>query len=213
MKGRVSIFFDWKAMGWLAYIPVILSILLIIYSKLNNYLLVEVVPATELLLPSFTSWWTIFIFQEILEESGGETLFTYPLKRWNLGVYRVVVFLILYLVLIILTQLFILKNVGYKDFISFTIQLGVQSLFFGTLGFLLIVITRNTGWSIVIIASYVSLQILTKGEFLTLLNVFTFKNRILPLESIVEFSVKPILLSIIFCTLSQILFSTTKRYQ
>jgi hypothetical protein len=105
MKKKMDMFFQWKSMGAGAYIPIIILLLISGYTYFNRSLLnfmYNVLPMIELIVPLQGLWWIVFIFINDLEEEGSETIFSYPVKRYKLGIVRVIKFIILYLVLVLL---------------------------------------------------------------------------------------------------------------
>lgn len=212
MKGKLHLIFDWKVMGVNAYIPFIVVVLLIGYGSLRRDALTHIIPALELTFPVFAAWWSIFLFQDVLEEPGGETLFSLPVKRWKLGVVRVGIFFGIYIFLMFL-MLFIIDQWCVVDLLlPLALQLGAEAYFFAGLGFLAMSVTLNTGWSLVVIIAYTSTQILTRGALLPLINVFLFNERLLPISELWMHSGYTILLGGGLWFGAQFLFSKLQHF-
>ena len=212
MKGKLDLVFDWKVMGPTAYVPFIVVLLLIGYSSLRKDALSHIIPALELTFPVFAAWWSIFLFQDVLEEPGSETLFSYPIERWKIGVARVGIFFLLYMFLMFM-MLLIIDQWSVADlFLPLAIQLGAESFFFAGLGFLAMVLTLNSGWSLVILIVYSSTQVLTRGALIPSINVFLFNEKILPVSELWEPSGYSLLMGGGLWILANYLFGKMQRF-
>ncbi|MDD2402443.1 MAG: hypothetical protein PHI90_05330 [Clostridia bacterium] len=210
MKGKLDVFFDWRTMGINRYIPFLIAVILIIYSYIRKDALTHIIPALELTFPVFAAWWSIFLFQDILEEPGCETVFSYPIKRWQLGIARTAVFFILYM-LLMLIMLFLIDSICTMSiFIPLTMQLGAEAFFFAGLGFFAMAVTANSGWSLVVIIVYTSTQILTRGALFPMFNVFIFNDRLLKLSELWISSGCSLLLGGVLWIWAQTIFSKFK---
>ncbi|MFC4775916.1 hypothetical protein ACFO9Q_03875 [Paenibacillus sp. GCM10023252] len=180
--GRILLF-DWKAMGFNFYIPLLIMIFLYGYASLTGFTENNFVPSISLAVPPLAAWWSIYLMQHLLEEQGGEVLFSYPISIRILGLGRVLLFYLVFeLALFILILGVCSYQIGYA--FNFFVQLSIQSLFFASLGFMAMVYTKNTSWSLFIVATYASTQILTNGIVMPLINVYFFRDRILLMEEI-----------------------------
>lgn len=216
MKGNFNIWFEIKAMGLTGIIPIIVGVCLLAYSSLHReptLVLRYVIPAIEMTLPVFAGWWSIFLFYDILEEQGSETIFSYPIKRWKLGIARVTIFFVFYLLLIAST-IYILDIWSDQEiFSSLLLQIGFQTFFFAGLGFFVITLTANSGWSLVALMVYSSTQMLTRGSFLPFINIYLFNENILPVDKVLSSSFNSILLGIFLWYGGQVLFNKFNRYR
>ncbi|EIT84478.1 hypothetical protein A374_15172 [Fictibacillus macauensis ZFHKF-1] len=212
MKGRINLVFDWKVMGANAYIPVFVSVLLIGYSALTPDSVAKLLPVLEFCYPVCAAWWVIFIFQDVLEETGSETLFSYPLSRWKLGVVRAFLFYLLFLVLLIVTVCMIDWIATGALFPSLFVQLGMEAFFFSGVGFLAITLTRNTGWSLVIVIIYLSSQLLTRGAFIPVLNVFLFNQALFSLQDLMAAQWKTVVLGLCLWAGGQYAFQRLEKF-
>lgn len=212
MMRRMHLSFDWKAMGIVAYVPFLTSGLVFIYCFLSKNALEQILPALEFGVPVFASWWSIFLFQDVLEEPGSETLFSYPVSRYRLGLLRVGVFFVFYLFLIALVLLLIQTWSPRGFFVSEFVLLSAESLFIAGLGYLSMVLTRDSGWSLTIILVYVSTQVLTKGVLIRFLNIFVFNDSILSLNRVIGPAVYAVTFAAILCVLGHMILQKTERF-
>ncbi len=215
MKGRNNLIFDWRLMGTSAYVPIVIMLLLICYCYIIHFNLKYIIPALELTFPMFASWWAIHIFQELLEEPGGETIFSYPLSAWKLGIERVLIFTLFYLILMILMLLIIhnfvpLPRVFFLS--SLGLQLGIESFFFSGFGFIIMVLTRSVGWSMAIVSIYASTHILTKGTILSFTNIFMFNSKLLPLDIVVTHHSFTVIFGLLFYMLGHVILKRKQKF-
>lgn len=211
MKAVNDYKFDWRAMGWNAYVPIAVVTLVIVYSFFANNDFRLLASIHEVLLPVFAAWWSIFIFQDVLEEQGSEVIFSYPLSRWRLGTERVLIFLGLYLLLIVIESLYMFWIIG-TNWTTNLIQYSIQSFFYACFGFLLMTILRNCSWAILVIASYASFQILTRGNVISLSSIYFFGMRE---PTLAEMSGKLLIILITgaaMVLISQYILGRTERY-
>ncbi|ASS76531.1 hypothetical protein CIG75_17240 [Tumebacillus algifaecis] len=210
MNGRLNLFFDWKAMGINAYLPLLILVLSVWAGRYfsTNQLL----PMLEAMLPAFAAWWSIFLFQDLLEEPGGETIFSYPISRLQLGLFRVLFFLAGYLLFLLASIALI--DVWFPEFVtaSLFLQFATQSIFFAGLGYASVVLFRNCGWSLVVLILYSCTQIFTKGELFPYVNVYLFNDRVLPISAFASRSVTTFLCGVLLLTLGQILLNRQNRF-
>lgn len=213
MKGKLDIKFEWNAMGVNSYIPFIVMFLLFGYAKYKGEALSETIPVFELIIPIFSAWWSIFSLQNVLEEEGSETIFSYPIERWKLGIFRVIIFFVLYISIMSLFLWLIDQWVIGDLFFPLLIQLGTQSFFFTGFGFLAMVLTKNTGWSQTILVIYFSTQLFTRGSLFPTTNVFLFNEKLLPIGELLRVSLSTIIMGIILWSLAQYYFSKLQSYR
>lgn len=213
MKGKLNLIFDWRVMGVNAYIPFIVVLVLISYSKMKQDALTHIIPALELTFPAFAAWWSIFLFQDVLEEPGSETLFSYPIKRWKLGLARVGFFFIIYIILMLI-MLFIIDQWSVTEdiLLPLAIQLGTQSFFFAGLGFLSMVLFSKSGWALVILVVYTSTQVLTRGTLIPIVNIFIFNQGVLPISELWGPALFSVLMGTVFWALAHMLFAKIRHF-
>jgi len=212
MKSKLRLSFDWKVMGPIAYFPFVISLLFMAYCMTKEFSLREILPALEMSLPAFAAWWSIFLFQDVLEEEGTEVILSLPIPRWKLGTVRVGFFFLVYLFLLIIVTGFVQLGSDDNIFLLLFWQLSVESLFFCSLGFLSMIITMNSSWALIIIISYVSIQILTKGEFIHFTNIYLFNNQIYPMKELANWSIVVLLFGLVMWTIAQTLLRKIKRF-
>jgi len=216
MRGKLNLLFDWRVMGVTAYFPLLVILALFGYISLRkdfSNVWNSLVPALEFTLPVFASWWSVFLFQDVLEEPGSETLFSYPITRRKLGVTRVAIFYAVYLILV-LSLLLVLEWLSATSvFLPLAIQYGSESFFFAGLGFLAMVLTLDSGWALAVVLVYTSTQLLTGGQVLPLLNVFLLNKRVLPVSELLAPALINILAGAVLWGLAQYLFKTFRRFK
>lgn len=203
-------------MGNTAYFPFLVGILLIVYCSFIHGNVKYMVPALEMIIPALCAWWSIFLLQDSLEEEGSETLFTYPSARWILFIPKILLFFVIFLLFLMLLLFMILSiNNQLAGYFSLLVQLGVESFFFANLGFISIVLTRNVSWALYIIAAYTSFQIITRGVYLSSINIYIFNDSILSLrdERILEGSIKGLILSLIMMIVAQLILNKTEKFK
>jgi len=212
MKGKLDLLFDWKAMGINAYVPLCVVCVLIGYGNLRKEALTQVIPVLELTFPVFAAWWSIFLFQDFLEEEGSEVLFCCPIQRWKLGIARTAIFFAIYIILMLI-MLLVIDQWFRADLLEpLSLQLGLQSFFFAGLGYLSMCLTRNSGWALVIIVVYNSIQILTRGALFPYINIFIFNERPLSWAQLWPLSVHTLFFGVLFWLGGQILFGRSKHF-
>ncbi|MFC5402602.1 hypothetical protein [Cohnella soli] len=213
MKGKMTVLFDWKAMGGNAYIPLGVIMLLFVYGLFKNHSVASFIPGIETCIPIFGAWWPIFLLKDIIEEPGGETLFSYSVSKYMWGTYRISVYSLLYLILICLLLIAIDPFYDESLFISLFTQIGLESLFFSSLGFLTMVLCRNTGWALVLVAIYASTQILTGGELFSVINVYWFNHSLIPLNEQINHLGKWFIFSVILWIFAQTEFNKLQKFR
>lgn len=216
MKGKIDIPFEFKVMGINAYVPIIGFIVVFIYSVYNlrySNGWMNIIQSLEMVLPFLAGWYSVFLFQDVLEEMGSETIFTYPVKRYELGLLRVLIFYAFYLIILAII-LFAMQVMGNKNiFLSLFIQLSVQGLFFSAFGFLSAVITSSSIWALTILIIYAVSQILTRGSLFKFINIYIFNGDILPLNKLIVPVGKALAFSIIFFVIAHFLFKRFKNFK
>lgn len=214
-KKIMKFMFDVRAMGFLFYIPLIAVVFLMIYIFAEyrhiNTFVKNVIPTLEFSIPTVAAWWSSILFYNMLEEDGGEILFTYPQKRLSIGTLRVVTFLLLYSILIIVCVIIIQLKVDERIFVSLVIQFFSQSYFFSGLGFVSMIITKNVLWSFSIPLMYTFLQIFYKElQIFSVSNIFFFNENVLSLSQMSPKLVLIMVVGTIFFILGQIMIN---KYQ
>lgn len=212
MKGKLQLGFDWRAIGLTAYFPFFITVVLMGYCFIKSFSIKEILPALELSLTTFAAWWSIFLFQDVLEEEGAEVIFSLPISRWKLGTVRVGFFFFIYLSLLAIVVLFIQLGTHSNVFFPLFCQLSVEAFFFSSFGFLSMMITASSSWALVSIVSYVSIQILTKGAFIPWINIYLFNDRIYPTGEIVSWFIAVLLAGLSMWIIAQMLLIRMRRF-
>jgi|GEM_PF-1763371 len=216
MKRKIDIPFEFKVMGINAYIPLIGALFVAIYSAVSlksQEGWMNTVSILEIVMPFLSGWYSVFLFQDVLEEIGSETIFTYPIKRYELGVLRVLVFFIFYMVILALVLLEIQLMVDKEVFLTLFLQLSLQGLFFSSLGFVLVTITSSSIWSLTVLSIYSVTQIITGGNLFSFINVYLFNGDIIPINEIFIRLGHVVILSLLFLSIGHVLFSKYKNFK
>lgn len=211
MMNKMNLQFDWKVMGANAYIPLIVLLVSFLYSMILQDELRLILSVYEFVIPAFSAWWTIFIFQDVIEEPGSESIFSYPVSRWTLGLMRVIAFYFLYIVLLLILLMIVSYSIDIGLYPVY-LQLCIQSLFFTGFGYLSMMILRNSGWAMFIVASYSSFQILTKGSAIPLINIYFFNTKVASLSQIFDSLILIFIIGIIFLLLGQVMFIKPEKF-
>lgn len=203
---RFDLRFDWRVMGTAAYVPLIVAVVMTLFDPLMRGSLRQLIPALEFIWPLFAAWWSIFLFQDVMEEPGGETIFSYPVSRFSLGIARVAVFFLGYVMLTAWV-------VGVIDFsLSLFVQLLAECYFYAGLGFFAMTLLRHTGWSLSVAFCYAGMQILTGGKLVPLLNVYLFNLEVLPFGIVLKLSLKSFIMGTVLWGMGQWSFQKSEAY-
>lgn len=120
MNSIKKIILESKIMGSLFYIPFIMMSFAGLYSFLirtNQLAETYIVSLYENIIPLFASWWAIYILYNLLEEEGGEVLFTYKKSYLSIGLLNNLKYFILYTILISITMILGMKVGPVKNFV------------------------------------------------------------------------------------------------
>lgn len=199
---KMNLSFEIKSMGFSFFIPILLSFFIIIFFLSINRPVVALelaIPVMEYLFVPFSCWWSIYLFYDYYEDFGSEVLFSYPLTKREHGIFRIGIFFLLYLILLLM-NLTILDFL-HPDFllIKLLLQFVPEIIFFTGLGSIIVNFLRSPMLSISFVSIYVAVEFLTKGNLLPLYHPF-FSNTE-PAHSIVELASKGVintLLGLIF---------------
>jgi len=217
IKRNISNYLNqYKMMDGAQYIPFVTIVVVYIfcYSYLAPQVLPQyILPVLEYSIPVCSAWWSIFILQDVLEEEGGEIFFTYPVKRWKLGLGRVILSFVTYTVCIILMMVLFIITTQDLRFIGVFIRLFFQSLFFSALGFTSMVLTSNTTWSLFIIIAYESTQIITRGKFFWFINIFNFNIQFTSIKDVLISSIPSVVMGLIMFIYSNKKFIRYDKYR
>ena len=211
MFRQFSLRFEWRSMGVSAYIPILVAAFLVFVVDLNHDL-PTFLPVLEMLFPFFGCWWSVFVLHDLLSEAGGEVLYTYPIRRWQLGIFRVCLFFVMYLLLMFLMLYGVGTFIGVNQIAPLALQYGVQAFFYSGLGFLAMVLTRSTGWSLILVGGYLSVMVLTRGEMLSFLDIYLHNTSIIPIDHLLPFVKKVGVFGVLLYVNAQYFLSTSNRY-
>ncbi|SDX11048.1 hypothetical protein SAMN05444487_11079 [Marininema mesophilum] len=210
----IDLRYDWRSMGVFAYVPLGISIFVFLILLLMGSDLSRVIQFSEMSLPLFASWWSILLMQEFLEQEGNETLFSYPLSRYKMGILRVFLFWGLYILVIawVIGAKQWVDSPAPHFFSSLFLQLGYESLFYAMVGFLLIVLTKNTVWAMGIMFVYTSTQFLTHGNLIPWLNIYQLNTELLTVNQLLKPMVKVVIAGVICGGLAQWLLGRVRTF-
>ncbi|NMM54837.1 hypothetical protein [Paenibacillus aquistagni] len=213
MRELKGLYFNWRMMGLNAYMPLITSMILLLIAWINKSEVKDTFPALEMIFPLMSAWWTIFVLEDMLSSEGREILLTYPVKRWQSGLMRVLLFYCLYMVLMIIMLLIMNSWMQLSTVFSLAILFGSQSLFYTSLAFLGLTITHNTGWTLVILTAYLSVSLLSSSisNSFSFLDVYLHIIHVPPYEVVAPFVSKIIILSIVCLVNAHYIFSRAKQ--
>lgn len=203
-------------MGVQAYVPFVAWILLILYCAVfrqgDTWSLPQQLPVLEMILPAFSAWWSICLFQDVLEEEGSETLFSYPISRWKLGTARIVFFCLLYMCGIA-AVLGILQCWTAEPFwLSLMLQFSAQAFFFSSLGFLAVVTTAQVGWALLIVAGYAVIEQFVGPMLPSFFNVSLFNRSPLSPDQWWTLA-KPLGYGLVLMVIAQFLLRRFRRFR
>ncbi|NMI07148.1 hypothetical protein HF638_24455 [Paenibacillus sp. SZ31] len=213
MRTRSPLIYTWKAMSFNAYMPILTTLLLILILIFNDGDLTQTMPVIELIFPLFGSWWSIFVLQDLLSEHGNELLFSLPVSRFKIGIFNVLLFFFLYVILLTIMLIVLMKWINLNAAISLVLQLSAQAFFYAGLGFLAMVLTRNTGWSLLVVTSYLSFQLLTTQTSVGFINIYLGNSIPIPISELKYFLRKIWVLSLILFINAQYWLSTTTKFK
>jgi hypothetical protein len=157
--------------------------------------------------------WTIQLSREEFLRRQNEWKIIRQSVQDNQFLLRVFLFYLLYLLLMFVMLLGVGSVIGINQIPPLAWQYGVQSFFYSGLGFLAMVLTRSTGWSLILVTSYLSLMILTRGQSLQFLDIYLHNTSIMSIESMIPFLRKVGLYGLILYANAQYFLSTSNRFK
>lgn len=185
------IYMDIKEMGYLFYVPFILHFLLVLCSRLftgEGTQFDKLIPMMEGIIPALCSWWIIFSLKTVLEDEGGETLFSYSINRKYIGLYKTLFFFLLYTMLFSITLLLIQLKIK-EPVAPLWVQFFIQSLYFYAFTFIVMLFTCRSEWSLFLVLSYTATQFITEGKIFWFANIYLNNEQIiLPREAFIKYS-------------------------
>ena len=164
-----------KMMGIPYWYPVVLDIVLllmnIIFSKTTDgeyYMSIS----CELGISFFASWWSVYNLYELLEEDGGEILYTYPISVGKHELKKNLCRTIWYLLLSGIFMLVIGVCLWHKLDMRIIFNILMQSLTFSAAAFFLMAVIKDSGWTALLLFVYVCVGYFTNGELLGRANIY-----------------------------------------
>ena len=194
----------------------IITLLIYYYcSKLKNIGDTGFMFFTEYCLTLFSGILGVINLKDLIEDDIGEILFTIKGIERKIGVRRQFKFIILLSILLLFYTIFSSIIFSELDFTTTFIQLVSRCLFMNSLGFLLIVFFKNSGFAIACIGIYsilyYFLYFIIGDTFLKTFNIYTRSYVPLHGEEIILFSIKILIFSIILYVCAQINITYTKN--
>lgn len=151
-------YYNFQEIGIIRYIPLMVLLIMSLLCRNSPAETMVILKSAELFLPPFVIFWVIPLFFNYVNADTREVYLSYPCSRKKQGILRIILFMLLFD--IFLTTAFFVAIHSWKEYSLYLLILCVQSLFYASLGFLLIVITKNIVISIGIILGYVGIQVL-----------------------------------------------------
>lgn len=177
-----SLLYEFKSIGFLSLIPILVLITIFFYCKSliikGEVPYKDIVPALEYVAAPFAAWWGIFVYMDILEAPGGEIIFSYPVKRYRMGILKAYLTFILYALLEGVMLWAIQRLCKEYFFDSLYLQFLLESFFLFSLGFFSMIILRSSSFSILVVASYCLFFIFLEIPQVQRLSLF-FRNEVL----------------------------------
>ena len=199
-------------MGINFYVPIFilfLTIVITIISRCKKFEIDSVLLIYQMIIPIFSSWWSIFILYELFEQDGGELILTYQSNKLRVGIFSNIKY---FLINALISSIFVYLNLKiFYDYFNvyFILQLVFQSLFFSSFAFLLISIIKNLGWTIFIIVSYFSIMFFLGHGIIVLPNIYYFKEGYINKNGCEYIIFKSITYSFVYYSIGQIIFNET----
>ncbi len=201
-------------MGWSFFLPPAIFLLLIYQLITYNGFPVYIYNTLEFLIAPLACWWIIYLYFEYFEGGLQELIPCYPLSSWYHGIYRVLTFISIYLLLLIGGLWIVHSVIEEQRYVPLLIYFGTLSLLFATFGFLLVSICKNIITPIVIIAIYVVTEYLTNGKMMPWYHAMAFITNPFSIEDVTFKGITNILISVFFLSLGQVIlsFDLYKKY-
>lgn len=163
------IYYSFQEMGIIRYIPIITLCVMSLLCRNSLAETTVILKAFELFLPPFAIFWIIPLFFNYVNAGTKEVYLSYPYSRKRQGMLRVLL-IMLWFDFFMLVAFFIAIS-SWKEYCLYLLILCVQTFFYVSLGFLLIVMTKNIVVSIGIILAYVGLQVLDSSHIFYLIGL------------------------------------------
>lgn len=145
-------YLDIKEMSAAAFLPVAAVVLMILYGLFlndgrNGFTILKMIRNFT---TPLASWWVIMVFHSYVEDNGSEVFLSFGYSRRIIGTGRTLFFTFCY-ILILFPGCVVLRGFGIvseEDFFILFMIYAASGLFFGSMGFVLIMILKNTLWTI-----------------------------------------------------------------
>lgn len=129
----------------------------------------------EISIPFFITWWATYNMYELLEEDGGEILYSYPINVSEYELKKNLLFMLLYniqnWIFLVAVGCLFQHSVNWKLILNLT----METLFFSSAAFLFMTILKDSGWTSMILFVYVCVGYFTNGKLLGPINIYLFE--------------------------------------
>ncbi|PRT15851.1 hypothetical protein [Bacillus wiedmannii] len=206
MFKKINLSFEIKSMGATFYFSFLgfITIAYTLYNFTDDQLEFTLFSLLEFVVSPLACWWTIFLFYDYFEGNAEELIFSYPLTIYQHGLFRLIVFGVLYLIPFGICLL-IISYLHKYPFLNMVIQYFSISIFLISLGFFLTVLFRSVITSLILIIVYVTIEFLTQGE-IYIYHAMLFNKESIPLENILTKSILNTILAILLFFISHKFF-------
>lgn len=191
------VYYNIQEIGIMRYFPLMILCIMSLLCRNSPAEAIVILKSLELFLPPFVIFWIIPLFFNYVNAGTREVYLSYPCSRKKQGILRVMLFMLLFDGF--LAAAFFVAVSSWKEYSLYLLILCVQSFFYASLGFLMIVTTKNIVISIGIILGYVGLQVLDTSHIfyiisLSFSSVYNRKLDNIILKLIIVFAISTLLL-------------------
>lgn len=152
----------------------------------------------EISIPFFITWWVVYNLYELLEEDGGEILYSYPINVSEYELKKNLFFMLLYniqnWIFIVVVGCLFQHSVNCKLVLNLT----METLFFSSTAFLFMTILKDSGWTSMILFVYVCVGYFTNGKLLGLINIYLFDFESIGWNEVIVNAVKCLIATSVF---------------
>ncbi|XQY90219.1 hypothetical protein ACNRWW_11755 [Metabacillus sp. HB246100] len=163
---KVDFLFEAKSMGLSAILPIISLLFLVFfnYSEQGPEITRKLSIFIEFVICPLSAWWCIYLFIDYYEDNMEEVLFTYPVSIFFHGILRTLIFLFSFIAFFLICL--IPLSYRHEEFLYSmqVLQYIPQCILYGSLGFCLMIISRNIVIPLLCIVGYVAGKYFTGGS-------------------------------------------------
>lgn len=162
-------YYNFQDIGTIRYIPLIALFIMSLLCRNSPADTIVILKSVELFLPPLVICWVIPLFFNYVNADTREVYLSYPCSRKKQGILRVIFFVLLFDVF--LAAAFFVAIHSWKEYSLYLLIVCVESYFYASLGFLLIVITKNIVISIGMVLGYVGIQVLDTSHVFQIISL------------------------------------------